>query len=55
MHLFSIIPVDIKRVANGIYLERGALIKRKYTVPFENVSTITVDRNIFAAILMQQK
>lgn len=39
-----------KRVANGIYLERGVLIKRKFTIPFENVSTITVERNIFAAI-----
>ena len=44
-----------KRVANGIYLERGVLIKRKYTVPFKNVSTITVDRNIFAAIFNAAK
>lgn len=39
-----------KRVGHGIYLERGVLIKRKCTIPFENVSTVTVERNVFAAI-----
>lgn len=39
-----------KNIGHGIYIERGVLIKRKFTVPFENVSTVTVERNIFAAI-----
>lgn len=34
----------------GIYIERGVLAKRRFTIPFRNVSTITVERNIFAAI-----
>lgn len=39
-----------KRLTNGIYIERGVLVKRKFTIPFKNISTITVERSIIAAV-----
>ncbi len=33
-----------------IYLERGVIVKRRLAVPYENVSTVTVERNVFAAM-----
>lgn len=36
--------------SHNIYLERGVVIKRKFSVPFKNVSTITVERSVLAAM-----
>lgn len=33
-----------------IYLERGVIIKRNFAIPFKKVSTVTVERSIFAAM-----
>lgn len=33
-----------------VYLERGVVVKRRFSISYENVSTVTVERNIFAAM-----
>lgn len=37
-------------INDGIYIEHGLFVKRRYCIPFEKVQTITVERSVLAAM-----